>query len=112
VNPPRYDRDGWLDVEDHVAGSRDCDQRLVHLILALAAEIGFNDVRVHPSGTRIRVVPNATVSREVIEALTRFGERSEDDQQPPPPPFSRMRNLPARPNQPDPVTLWDHLEND
>jgi hypothetical protein len=75
VNPVRYDREDWLEVEDHISGSRTLDRYLVETIQALAAEIGFHGIEVHPSGIRIRVQTGARISREVVEALTRFGER-------------------------------------
>lgn len=113
VNPARSrDREGWLEVEDHVAGERDLDRHLVQTIQALAAEIGFHGVEVHPSRVRIRIRSDARISRGMIEALTRFGERVEPDLQPLYQRRLYRRDTPTPETAAKPVTLWDHLADD
>jgi hypothetical protein len=105
------DTNRWLNVEDHVSiPGNERDRSVVLAIEYMAAQLGFNGVEVHPNGLRIRLRAGTRIPREVIEAISEFGDLPEETMQPP----SNQRY--DRP-EPDPLatppkTLWDHLKDD
>ena len=119
---PRSRDSEWIEVEDHHSNF-ETDRQLVQRIQELAADMGFYGVEVRTVGSacRIRLASATRISQEVAEALTRFGELAETTLGLPIPPRDGARwqkvlppdreSVPA-PVAPDPVTLWDHLEDD
>lgn len=69
---PSLSRDGWLDVSDHVSGSRQVDRMFIELIAHLGARIGL-DIDISPQ-SRIRLRDARQVTQAVREALTDFGD--------------------------------------
>jgi hypothetical protein len=93
----------------------------------MAAQLGFNGVEVHPNGLRIRLRAGTRIPREVIEAISEFGDLPEATLQPPsnqrydrPEPDPLVRDFVSpvkassatKPKATPPKTLWDHLKDD
>jgi len=71
-------RDGWIEVEDHVSGTRDLDRHLVRVIESMAQSIGCHGIEVHPNQLRVRLTPGYRVTLEMTNAVTEFGDLPED----------------------------------
>jgi len=122
------DTNRWLNVEDHVSiPGNERDRSVVLAIEYMAAQLGFNGVEVHPNRLRIRLRAGTRIPREVIEAISEFGDLPEATLQPPsnqrydrPEPDPLVRDFVSpvkassatKPKATPPKTLWDHLKDD
>lgn len=122
-HPPRtLTQSDWLDVNDHVS-MRQTDRMLVDTILRLAERLGLPDGIETDSRGQIRLRPGVRIPDRFRDAITEFGDMSEDELPPPPMPLQRSvmnaspsRSAPAKtaPQKPPApaMTLWDHLTSD
>jgi hypothetical protein len=108
-------RDGWVDVEDHYNG-HESSHRLAEMVRDLGGQIGM-DVEI-TRGPRARLV--SPVTRQIVEALTDFGEIPDDslglDQNVASDLFvARAPVSPRRvetPEKPPQRSLWEQLRDD